>query len=129
MDPVSLTLSVVPVVVEAYQLVESAYDLYLKFKEFPIAFQELQIGLQIEHYRLGLWAKTVLSEHQQQRLKSSSGDLKLWKLFHSVFQKILDAFQEGDQAVNKYGERANLGQEDTLAGKLHAPQHKFNKSI
>lgn len=116
MEPVSLALGVIPVVVEAYKVVETAYDFYLGFKNFPVAYQELRTSLQIEHYRLELWGKHMLSDHQQQQVKTSPGDVKLWKLFHSIFQKILDAFSEGDQAIGRYGDQGTSIQDEGLAG-------------
>lgn len=118
MDPVSLALGIIPVVVQAYQFIETAYDFYLKVKEFPVAFQELHVGLQIERYRLDLWANHMLSEEQQEQLKDSPGDIKLWKLIHAIFEKILAAFEEGDQTMSVYGEQSKATPKEALAGEL-----------
>lgn len=104
MEAASVALGIVPVVVEIYKAVEAAYDLYLKIRDFPSTFEELHICLQIERYRLTLWGAHMLSEHQQEALKTSQSDLKLWRLFYSIFQKILGAFNEAGQIVGVYGD-------------------------
>ena len=74
-------------------------------KDFPPAYQELRMGLLIERYKLDLWASHVLSKNEQDRVKMSSRDWGLWKLFESIFNKILETFQEHNDIMDNCGEQ------------------------
>ncbi len=119
MDPASLGLGVVAAVIQTYTAVTAAYDLYLEVQDFPSTYQELRMGLVIERYRLQLWASHVLSEHEQNRVRASmsSGEWGLWKLFESIFNKILETFQEYNEIMENYGQQTGLAKKDELLGK------------
>lgn len=119
MDPAGLGLGIVAAVVQTYTAVTAAYDLYLEVKDFPSTYQELRMGLLIERYKLELWASHVLSENEQNRVKlsMSSRDWGLWKLFESIFHKILETFQEHNEIMEDYGQQTGLPKKDGLSGK------------
>ena len=77
------------------------------------------MGLLIERYRLQLWASHVLSEHEQNRVRAlmSSDEWGLWKLFESIFNKILETFQEHSEIMENYGQQTGLAKKDELSGK------------
>ena len=77
------------------------------------------MGLLIERYRLQLWASHVLSEHEQNRVRTlmSSDEWGLWKLFESIFNKILEIFQEHSDIMENYGQQTGLVKKDELSGK------------
>lgn len=110
-------LGVVSAVIQTYTAITAAYDVYLDVKEFPSAYQELRMGLLIERYKLELWANHVLSEEEQERVKISRTYWPLWKLFESIFTQILEAFQEGNQTMEDYGQHTGLPKNDGLSGK------------
>ena len=116
MDPTGLSLGVISAVIQTYTAVTAAYDLYLEVKDFPSTFQELRMGLLIERYKLELWANHVLSDAEQDRVKRSSQDWGLWKLFESIFNKILEAFQEHNEIMENYGQHTGLPKKDGLSG-------------
>ena len=116
MEPVGLGLGVVSAVLQTYTAVITAYDLYLEVKDFPSTYQELRMGLLIERYKFELWARHVLSEHEQDRIKMSSPDWGLWKLFESIFNKILETFEEHDDIMETYGQDTGvLAKKDRLS--------------
>lgn len=116
MDPAGLGLGVVAAVIQTYGAVTAAYDLYLGVKDFPSTYQELRMGLLIERTKLDLWASHVLSDHEQDRVKMSSRDWGLWKLFESIFNKILETFQEHNDIMDTYGQQTGLPKQDGLSG-------------
>ena len=116
MDPAGLGLGVVAAVVQIYTAVTAAYDLYLEVKDFPSTYQELRMGLLIERYKLDLWASHVLSEHEQDRVKMSSRDWGLWKLFESIFNKILECFEEYNETMENYGQHTGLPKKEGFSG-------------
>jgi hypothetical protein len=116
MEPVGLGLGVVSAVLQTYTAVTTAYDFYLEVKDFPSAYGELRMGLLIERYKLELWASHVLSEHEQGRVEISSSDWGLWRLFESIFNKILEAFQEHNDIMENYGQNTGLLKKDGMSG-------------
>ncbi len=61
-DPVSLTLGIAGVVgsvIQTYNSVMAAYDLYLEVKDIPSDYADLRMGLLLEHQRLELWGSHV----------------------------------------------------------------------
>ena len=62
MDGVSSGLGLVSGVIQTYNAVVAAYDLYLDCTDFPSTYQDIRIGFLIERYRLELWATEIISE-------------------------------------------------------------------
>ena len=122
MDAAGLALGVIAAVVEIYKVVEAAYDLYLEVKDFPSTYQELYVCLQIERHRLELWGSHVLSVHEQEHIKTSPSDLKLWKLFQSILRKILDAFHDATQKMGSHVEQVDMTRREGFAGGPHLIQ-------
>ena len=61
-DPVSLTFGIAGVVgsvIQGYNAVMSAYNLYLEVKDVPSEYEDLRMGLLLEHQRLELWGSHV----------------------------------------------------------------------
>ena len=116
-DAIGLGLGVVSAVIQTYSAITAAYDVFLDVKEFPSAYQELRMGLLIERYKLELWANHVLSQAEQERVKVSRSYWPLWNLFKSIFSQILEAFQEGNQTMEDYGQYTGLPRNDGLSGK------------
>ena len=111
----------VAAVIQTYGAVTAAYDLYLEVKDFPSTYQELRMGLLIERTKLDLWASQVLSDHEKDRVKMSSRDWGLWKLFESIFNKILETFQEHSDIMDNYGQQTGLPNKDGLSGNDRRP--------
>ncbi|KAL6716894.1 hypothetical protein ACLMJK_004806 [Lecanora helva] len=107
-EGIGLGLGVVAAVIQTYGAITTAYDVYLDVKEFPSQYQVLRMGLLIERYRLELWANHVLSKEEQDRVKLSRDYWPLWKLFESIFTQILEAFQQGNQTMEDYGQHTGL---------------------
>lgn len=65
-DPVSLTFGitgVIGIVIQIYNAVMSAYELYLEVKDVSFEYKDLRMGLLLEHQRLELWGNHVLAEY------------------------------------------------------------------
>ena len=119
MDGVSAGLGIVGAVIQIYGAVTTAYDLCLDVRDFPSTYHELRMGLVIERKKLELWAETVLSDGEQQRVKMSPKDWGLWKLFESIFLKMLEAFEESNQTMESSGQYTGLPlQQDNTSGML-----------
>lgn len=58
----------------------------------------------------------VLSEYEQDRVKMASRDCRLWKLFESIFNKILETFREQNETMENYGQQTGLPKKDGLSG-------------
>ncbi|MCJ1276534.1 hypothetical protein MMC21_004340 [Puttea exsequens] len=108
MDPISAGLGIVTGVISLYGLVTTSYDLCLDVKEIPSTYHELRMGLIIERKKLELWAASVLSDHEQERVKLSPKDWGLWKIFELIFAKMLEAFEESHQTMESLGHHAGL---------------------
>ncbi|KAM0798968.1 prion-inhibition and propagation-domain-containing protein [Usnea florida] len=117
MDPASAGLGIVAAVIQIYNAVTTAYNLYLEIQDFPSTYQEMRMGLLIERYRLQLWASHVLSEYEQNRVRTSmsSNEWGLWKLFESIFNKILETFQEHNEIMESYGQQTGVAKKDELS--------------
>ena len=115
-EGVGLGLGVVSAVIQTYSAITTAYDVYLDVKDFPSAYQELRMGLLIERYKLELWANHVLSNEEQERVRYSRSYWPLWKLFESIFIQILEAFEEGNQTMEDYGQHTGLPKNDGVSG-------------
>lgn len=116
MDPVSFGIGLVSGVIQIYGAVTAAYDTYLGVVEFPTAYQELRMGLMIERYRLELWGRHVLAEYEHDKHRLPPQEYGLWKLFEAIFSKILEAFQENNQAMENYGAHTGLPRQEGLSG-------------
>ncbi len=117
MDGVSTGLGIVAAVIQIYGAVTTAYNVCLDVREFPKSYHEFRMGLVIEKKKLELWAIAALSENEQQRIKQSSKDWALWKIFEAVFAKMLEAFEESHQTMEKLGNHTGLPtQQDGLEG-------------
>ncbi|KAL9600643.1 MAG: hypothetical protein Q9219_003076 [cf. Caloplaca sp. 3 TL-2023] len=103
MDGVSLGLGVVSAVLQTYNAVTSAYDVYLSVREFPATYRELRTAFMVERYRLEQWGGQMLSGVQQQSIEQSQHNLAVWKLFQAVFDAMWAAFQESNKTLEDYG--------------------------
>ena len=121
-DPVSLTLGiagVVGTVIQTYNAVMSAYDLYLEVKDVPSEYQDLRMGLVLEHQRLDLWGNHVLSEYydEQNRSKLSQKHINTWRTMEWIFGRIQQAFVENSQILDDYGQQLHLPSQGNSSGK------------
>ena len=117
MDPVSFAVGLVSGVIQVYGAVTAAYDTYLGVVEFATRYKEFRMGLMIERYRLELWGRHVLAEYEHDQHKLPQQEYGLWKLFEAIFSKILEAFQENHQAMEKYGAKTGLAKQEGLSGR------------
>ncbi|KAI4126001.1 MAG: hypothetical protein LQ338_003983 [Usnochroma carphineum] len=101
MDPTSLGLGVVSAVLQTYNAVTKAYDVYLSVKDFPSTYRELRTAFMVERYRLEQWGDQMLSEQQQ--LEQSQHNAAVWKLFQAVFDAMWAAFEESNKTLEAYG--------------------------
>ena len=126
-DPVSLTFGVVGVVssvIQTYNAVMSAYDLYLEVKEVPSEYENLRMGLLLEHQRLELWGSHVLAEYYDERNRSklSQKHITTWKTMEWIFGRIREAFIENSQILDDYGHQLGLpAQDDSSGNKKRSP--------
>ena len=121
-DPVSLTLGIAGVigtVIQTYNAVMSAYDLYLEVKDVPSEYQDLRMGLLLEHQRLDLWGNHVLSEYydEQNRSKLSQKHINTWRTMEWIFARIKQAFVDNSQILDDYGQQLNLPSQGDSSGK------------
>ena len=121
-DPVSLTFGVVGVVgsvIQTYNAVMSAYNLYLDVKDVPSEYQDLRMGLLLEHQRLELWGSHVLAEYvdEQNRSKLSQKHISTWQTMEWIFGRIMEAFVENNQILDDYGQQLGLLPQDNSSGK------------
>jgi hypothetical protein len=124
MDGVSAGLGIVAAVIQIYGAVTTAYDTCLDVRDFPSTYHELRMGLVIEKKKLELWSSSVLSEHEQERVRMSPKDWGLWKLFESIFLKMLEAFQESEQTMENSGRYTGLPmQQDSTSGMYEMSFH------
>lgn len=117
MDPVSLTLAVVPTAIQLYQVVMGAYNLFLDVKDFPKAYRHLQVELVIERHRLTLWASHVMQEKLQDEKFQSPEELGCWKIFEIIFREMLVAFEEGFGIMEGYQKSEVLSGQQKQLGK------------
>ena len=120
-DPVSLTFGIAGVigtVIQTYNAVMSAYDLYLQVKDVPSEYQDLRMGLLLEHQRLDLWGNHVLSEYydEQNRSKMSQKHINTWRTMEWIFGRIKQAFVENSQILDGYGQQLNLPSQGDSSG-------------
>ena len=120
-DPVSLTLGIAGVVgsvIQTYNAVMSAYDLYLEVKDVPSEYEDLRMGLVLEHQRLELWGSHVLAEYydEQNRFKLSQKDINTWKTMEWIFGRIKEAFIENNQILDDYGQQLGLPNQGDSSG-------------
>ena len=120
-DPVSLSLGiagVVGTVIQTYNAVMSAYDLYLEVKDVPSEYQDLRMGLLLEHQRLDLWGNHVLSEYydEQNRSKLSQKHINTWRTMEWIFGRIQQAFVENSQILDDYGSAMALPSQGDSSG-------------
>ena len=120
-DPVSLTLGIAGVVgsvIQAYNAVMSAYDLYLEVKDVPAEYEDLRMGLLLEHQRLELWGSHVLAEYSEERSlsKLSQKHITTWRMMEWIFSRIREAFIENNQILDDYGQQLGLPVQDESSG-------------
>ena len=121
MDPVSLTLAIVPTVIQLYQVVMGAYDLFLDVKDFPKTYRHLQVELLVERHRLTLWASHVMQEKLQDDKLQSPEELGCWKIFKFIFHEMLVAFEEGFGMMEGYQRSDILLDKQKQLGKAVSP--------
>ena len=122
-DPVSLTLGiagVVGTVIQTYNAVMSAYDLYLEVKEVPSEYEDLRMGLLLEHQRLELWGSHVLAEYDDEgsRARLSQKHITTWRMMEWIFNRIKDAFIEHNQILDDFGQQAGLQAQGDFSGTI-----------
>lgn len=120
-DPVSLTFGIAGVVgsvIQAYNAVMSAYDLYLEVKDVPSEYQDLRMGLLLEHQRLELWGAHVLAKYHDERIRSelSQKHITTWKTMEWIFSRIREAFIENNQILDDYGQQLGLPAQGDFSG-------------
>ena len=120
-DPVSLTFGIVGVVgsvIQTYNAVMSAYDLYLEVKDVPSEYEDLRMGLLLEHQRLELWGRHVLAEYydEENRSKLSQKHITTWKTMEWIFNRIKEAFLENNQILDDYGQLTGLPAQGDSSG-------------
>ncbi|KAL9021833.1 MAG: hypothetical protein Q9185_000960 [Variospora sp. 1 TL-2023] len=103
MDPASLGIGVVSVVLQTYKAVTSAYDVYLSVRDFPSTYRELRTAFMVEKYRLEQWGDQMLSGVQQKTVHEPQHNMAVWKLFQAVFDAMWAAFQESNKTLEDYG--------------------------
>ena len=118
MDPISISIGLVSGVIQIYSAVATAYDTYIQVVEFPSAYQELRMGLMIERCRIDLWRRHVLAEYEIEQGNLPTHDIGLWKLFETIFTKMLEAFQENHQMMENYGAHNGIIRQEGLSGIL-----------
>lgn len=129
-DPVSLTFGVAGVVgsvIQIYGAVMSAYNLYLEVKEVPSEYQDLRMGLLLEHQRLELWGSHVLAEYydEQNRSMLSQKHINTWRTMEWIFGRIREAFIENNQILDDYGQQLGLpAQGDSSGNEKAFPKDK-----
>lgn len=120
-DPVSLTLGIAGVVgsvIQAYNAVMTAYDLYLEVKDVPAEYEDLRMGLLLEHQRLELWGSHVLAEYSQEQNRSrlSQKHITTWRTMEWIFSRIREAFIENNQILDDYGQQMGLPTQGDSSG-------------
>lgn len=120
-DPVSLTFGITGVigsVIQTYNAVMSAYELYLEVKDVPSEYQDLRMGLLLEHQRLELWGNHVLAEYHDEanRSKLSQKHITTWRTMEWIFGRIRDAFIENNQILDEYGQQLGLPAQGDSSG-------------
>lgn len=131
-DPVSLTLGIVGVVgsvIQTYNAVMSAYDLYLEVKDVPSEYEDLRMGLLLEHQRLELWGSHVLAEYydEENRFKLAKKHIHTWRTMDWIFNRIRDAFMENNQILDDYGQQMGLpAQGDSSGNRKPSPRAKVH---
>ena len=120
-DPFSLTFGIAGVVgsvIQTYNAVMSAYELYLEVKDVPSEYEDLRMGLLLEHQRLELWGSHVLAEYydEQRRSKLSQKHINTWRTMEWIFSRIREAFIENNQILEDYGQQLGLPAQGDSSG-------------
>ena len=124
-DPVSLVFDiagVVGIVIQAYNAVMSAYGLYLEVKDVPSEYEDLRMGLLLEHRRLELWGGHVLTKYydEKNRSKLSQKHITTWRMMEWVLSRIREAFIANNQILEDYGQQLGLPAQDDLSDNINA---------
>ena len=122
-DPASVVFGVVGVVgsvVQIYNVVMSAYDLYLDVKDVPSEYENLRMGLLVEHQRLELWGNHVLAEYHdpRNRYKIPEKHENTWETMGWIFGRIEQVFLENNQILENFGHQTGLPSQGDIAGIL-----------
>ena len=120
-EPGSLTSGVVGVVgsaIQTYNAVMCAYDLYLGVKHIPYEYEDLRMGLLLEHRRLELWGSHVLAEYyeEQNRSKVPPKHITTWRTMEWIFGRIRKAFTENNQILDDYDQQLGLLAQNDSSG-------------
>lgn len=120
MDPASLGIGVVSVVLQTYKAVTSAYDVYLSVRDFPSTYREIRTAFMVEKYRLEQWGDQMLSGVQQKTVQEPQHNMAVWKLFQAVFDAMWAAFQESNKTLEDYGHIVGVPESGDMSGQLAA---------
>ena len=104
MDPVTLGVGVLGVVVELYKFSMETYDLYLSIKDFTPAFRSLRLAIDIERKRLELWAQHMGLEKDSFVNERLRNDPSLLELTKSILTEMTQTLKESAEMIEFYRE-------------------------
>ena len=104
MDPLSLGVGVLGVVVELYRFSMETYELYLSIKDFTPAFRSLRLAIDIERKRLELWAQHMGLEKDSFVNERLRNDRSLLELTESILTEMTKTLKESADMIEFYRE-------------------------
>lgn len=104
MDPVTLGVGVLGVVVELYKLSMEMYEAYLSIKDFTPAFRSLRLAIDIERKRLELWAEHMGLEKDSFVNERLRNDPSLLELTKSILTEMTKTLKESAEMIEFYRE-------------------------
>ena len=121
-DPASLAFGIVGVVgsvIQTYNVAMAAYNMYLEVKDVPSEYEDLRMGLLLEHQRLELWGSHVLAEYHDERNRSKVPEkhITTWEIMRWIFNRINEAFTKNNQILEEFGQQTGLPSQGDAPGK------------
>ena len=104
MDPVSIGVGVLGVVVELYKFSMETYEVYLSIKDFTPAFRSLRLAIDIERKRLELWAQHMGLEKDSSVNERLRNDPLLLELTKSILTEMTKTLKESADMIEFYRE-------------------------
>ena len=102
MDPASLVLGVLGVVVELYRVSMVTYDLYLSIQDFTPAFRSLRLALEIERKRLELWAQSMGIDEGTGIDDTLQNDPALLEIIRGILINMKGSLEDGSRLLMEY---------------------------
>ena len=104
MDPLSLGLGIFGVICELSRVSMQTYKLYTAIKDFPPAFRNLRLGLEIEKERLKLWAQCMGIEKNSGINEIFRYNVDLLDLVKDILMRMTETFSDSARMLDLYSQ-------------------------